>query len=77
MAEQTMIEKQVEAFTDENPFAERAAADLAWLDQLLEGPDDPRTPHVLARAQANATLAVAYEQRQTRFDLLGIARGEL
>jgi len=77
MADLSHVEPLVEAFTDENPYAERAAADLAWLDNLLGDVEDPRTPHVLARAQVNATMALAFEQHRTRGDLLGIARGEV
>lgn len=66
MAEQTHTEKMVQAFIDENPFAERAK----YLLSLVAKNDDPAMIASLnGEAQANATLAFANEQRQTRYDL--------
>lgn len=75
MANQAQIEQMVAAFTDENPYARSAESALASLGGL--SPQDEARPQIVGEAQALATLALAYEQRQTRFDLLGIARGEL
>jgi hypothetical protein len=50
------------AFLIDNPYAAEAA-------RLLETAIEKRSEHVLRRAEINATLAVAFEQRQTRFDL--------
>lgn len=63
------------AFLAENVFAEYAmnAADAA--ERAPNGSNDER--YWSALAATRATLALAYEQRQTRFDLLGIAAGEV
>lgn len=50
------------AFLAENPWAAEA-------DRLLRIAIEKRSEHVLRRAEINAHLAVAFEQRQTRFDL--------
>jgi hypothetical protein len=50
------------AFLTENPYAAEAV-------RLLETAIEKRSEHVLRRAEINAHLAVAFEQRQTRFDL--------
>lgn len=74
-AEPTALDRMVQAFTDENPYAKSAEDALARFGEL--SPQDEARPELIAEAQALATLALAYEQRQTRFDLLGIARGEV
>jgi hypothetical protein len=50
------------AFLAENPYAAEA-------DRLLETAIEKRSEHVLRRAETYATLAVAFETRQQRFDL--------
>jgi hypothetical protein len=75
MADTTMVERMVAAFTDENPYAKSADFALSRLGEL--SPQDEARAELIGEAQALGTLALAYEQRQTRFDLLGIARGEL
>lgn len=50
------------AFLLDNPFAAEAS-------RLLETAIAKRSEHVLRRAETFATLAVAFEQRLTRFDL--------
>lgn len=54
--------ENVEAFIAENPYAAEAA-------RLLEKAIEVRSEHVLRRAETFASLAIAYEQRQMRFDL--------
>lgn len=64
------------AFLQENSFARQAAE---MVGHVIDGPQDPRNPGAAAYligAQTLATLALAHEQRETRLDLLGIARGE-
>lgn len=61
------------AFLAENPYAAEA-------DRLLERAIEKRSEHVLRRAETYATLAVAFEQRQTRFDLdraISVAAGQV
>lgn len=65
MAELSTLEKQVKGFTDENPYAQRAD----YLLSLIPENQGTMLVELTAEAQANATLALAYEQRQTRFDL--------
>lgn len=50
------------AFLAENPYAAEA-------ERLLDEAVDKRSVHVLVRAEINATLAVAFEQRSTRYAL--------
>lgn len=63
------------AFLAENVFARFAMHAADHAERADEG--SPSERYWQAQALTRATLAVAYEQRQTRFDLLGIARGEL
>jgi hypothetical protein len=61
-AEPSVLEKQTAAFIAENPYAAEA-------DRLLQQAIEQRSEWILRRAETYATLAVAFEQRQTRFDL--------
>lgn len=61
------LAKMVAAFTDENPYAKSAEDAIARLGGL--SPQDEARAELIAEGQALATLALAYEQRQTRYDL--------
>jgi hypothetical protein len=61
------LEQMTEAFTEENPWAKAAIADLSRANDYDYGTE--KEVSFLASAQVNATLALAYEQRQTRYDL--------
>lgn len=50
------------AFLADNPYAAEAV-------RLLARAIEKRSDHVLLRAETYATLAVAFEQRQARFDV--------
>jgi hypothetical protein len=55
------------AFIDENPYAAIAQATVDQMQALDR--TDPDLPVMAKSAEIYATLAVAFEQRQTRFDL--------
>jgi hypothetical protein len=55
------------AFLGENPWAAQAEACARQAGNLTA--NDSAVPRLLATAQIAATLALAYEQRQTRFDI--------
>lgn len=59
-------DRMVEAFKNENPYAARADYLLSLLPK-----ESGRAvlAELTAEAAATATLALAYEQRQTRFDI--------
>lgn len=61
------LARMVGAFTDENPYAKSAENAIATLGGL--SPHDEARAELIAEGQALATLALAYEQRQTRYDI--------
>lgn len=60
------------AFLGENSFAEYAMRAMDRAADCIEG--SPAMNYWLAIAQTRAILALAFEQRQTRFDLSAVLR---